>query len=127
MARTSRTSRTARRDDLRQMLLARQAELQEEVRGRMGQLRTMGPAEVHRMDDGSDADCQQDIDLAMIQLRAEMSRKIEAALERMDAGGYGDCAGCGDEIPTKRLQALPYAIRCMACEGDIEHADLRSK
>jgi len=42
---------------------------------------------------------------------------IDTALGRIDAGGYGDCVTCGKEISVKRLQALPFDIRCMACEG----------
>jgi DnaK suppressor protein len=107
------------------MLENRQAELNGEVHSRIGGLRTLAAPEVHGQDEDSDADVQQDIDVAMIQLRAEMSRQIDAALQRIDAGGYGDCASCGKEIPAKRLQALPFAIRCIGCEGVREHEGAR--
>jgi DnaK suppressor protein len=50
-------------------------------------------------------------------MKTETLRKIEAALRRLDGGAYGDCAECGTPIATARLKALPFALRCTACEG----------
>ena len=41
--------------------------------------------------------------------------QIRAALARMDAGSYGRCVACGKEIPQARLDALPFADRCIGC------------
>jgi DnaK suppressor protein len=41
---------------------------------------------------------------------------IEAALERLDAGTYGQCTDCGVTIPPARLNAYPTAKRCIACQ-----------
>jgi RNA polymerase-binding protein DksA len=41
--------------------------------------------------------------------------EIDRALSRIDGGGYGVCAVCGEKIPPKRLQALPTADRCVSC------------
>jgi len=43
-----------------------------------------------------------------------------AALARLEAGEYGTCATCGEPIPAERLQALPFAVRCVACQGRVE-------
>lgn len=43
------------------------------------------------------------------------SRAIVAALQRIDAGTYGTCAGCGADIAPARLEALPTAIHCIRC------------
>jgi DnaK suppressor protein len=40
---------------------------------------------------------------------------IDAALERLDAGEYGLCTDCGQEIDPRRLAALPYALLCTEC------------
>lgn len=48
-------------------------------------------------------------------IRAEMAQ-IEKTLARLDKGEYGVCEVCGDPIAPKRLEALPYATRCVACE-----------
>ncbi len=41
--------------------------------------------------------------------------RIEAALQRLDAGDYGVCEECGDEIPPKRLDIDPAIERCVDC------------
>ena len=41
---------------------------------------------------------------------------IEAALERLDAGTYGQCSECGVTIPPARLNAYPTAKRCIDCQ-----------
>jgi DnaK suppressor protein len=59
---------------------------------------------------------------------ADARRDIEeyqagrAALARLDAGDYGVCADCGVDIPAPRLQAQPFAIRCIACQERRERA-----
>ncbi len=45
-----------------------------------------------------------------------------AALARLDAGDYGTCIDCGEPIPAPRLQAQPFAIRCIACQERRERA-----
>jgi DnaK suppressor protein len=45
---------------------------------------------------------------------------IEAALNRLDRGEYGVCQECDDEISLKRLFALPWALRCRACQEKYE-------
>lgn len=41
---------------------------------------------------------------------------IDAALERLDAGGYGLCRRCERPIPAERLEILPYARCCVGCQ-----------
>lgn len=40
--------------------------------------------------------------------------KVNAALVRMDEGGYGECVVCGEPIEDGRLQAVPYTMYCIA-------------
>ena len=42
-------------------------------------------------------------------------RDVLGALERMDAGLYGQCGNCGKEIPLERLKANPSAETCLKC------------
>ena len=46
---------------------------------------------------------------------------IDAAMERMDAGTYGQCTDCGVTIPPARLSAYPTAKRCIDCQTLAEH------
>jgi RNA polymerase-binding transcription factor DksA len=45
----------------------------------------------------------------------EELRRIDAALDRIEAGSYGTCAKCGDPISDERLQAVPTAALCRNC------------
>src|SRR5712672_505184 len=47
-------------------------------------------------------------------------RKVALALKRISAGGFGVCADCGDTIGLKRLQAVPWATNCIACQEQSE-------
>ena len=46
--------------------------------------------------------------------RAEI-RNISAALQRIDAGDYGICVDCGNEIDKGRIRVHPYAKLCIEC------------
>ncbi len=40
---------------------------------------------------------------------------LQQALERMEAGSYGVCEGCGGAIPFERLHVFPEAAVCSSC------------
>jgi RNA polymerase-binding transcription factor len=46
--------------------------------------------------------------------RAELAR-IEAALQRIEAGTFGECATCGEDIAAKRLELDPAVVVCIDC------------
>lgn len=48
--------------------------------------------------------------------------QIDAALARLEAGEYGSCADCDQEIDPRRLKALPYALLCAECATRRERA-----
>jgi DnaK suppressor protein len=52
--------------------------------------------------------------------RRTMLRLIEAALQRIADGSFGACVSCGDDIPLRRLQALPWTQFCLRCQEEIE-------
>jgi DnaK suppressor protein len=54
--------------------------------------------------------------------RALKLRRIEAALERVDAGEYGRCQNCDKEIPPKRLEIEPTALYCIRCASEQEQS-----
>jgi RNA polymerase-binding protein DksA len=45
---------------------------------------------------------------------------IDAALGRLEAGGYGICTSCGRDIPEARLLATPTVQTCVPCQEQIE-------
>jgi DnaK suppressor protein len=128
-ARTAVSAKTNRYNELKKMLENRRRELVAEVQGRMRDVRTENGKEREVMDQGesSEVDIQEDIELALIQMKSETLNKIQAALRRLDEGSYGDCFECGDEIAEARLRALPFAVRCKECEEARENAELRER
>ena len=45
---------------------------------------------------------------------------IQAALDRLTRGEFGVCEECEQEIPLKRLQAVPWAAYCVPCQQRME-------
>jgi DnaK suppressor protein len=42
-------------------------------------------------------------------------RDVERAIAKLDDGTYGVCDGCGDPVGRDRLEAIPWAVRCVTC------------
>jgi DnaK suppressor protein len=53
----------------------------------------------------------------LVHLLDENREQIERALERLRAGAYGICEGCGRRIPEARLEYQPAATRCVECQA----------
>jgi RNA polymerase-binding transcription factor DksA len=54
---------------------------------------------------------------ALISHAGERIAQIDAALARLDSGGYGRCERCGQPIAPERLAARPAAATCVSCAG----------
>jgi DnaK suppressor protein len=55
-------------------------------------------------------------DLALREKAEKEVELVEAALARLDDGTFGRCLRCGNEIPAGRLEVLPWAAYCIACQ-----------
>jgi RNA polymerase-binding transcription factor len=117
--------------DLRTMLEDRRREILSEVHGKIKDQReesTWGRVnEVLDAGESSEVDIQEDLEFALIQMKAETLTKINEALGRLEEGAYGYCSDCGGEISEQRLRALPFAVRCKECEEAREMAMEREK
>jgi DnaK suppressor protein len=49
----------------------------------------------------------------------KLLREISGALHRIDTGHYGVCMECEEPISSKRLEAVPWAKYCVACQERI--------
>ena len=58
----------------------------------------------------------QDVTAATLDLRSRMLKDIDRSLRQLADGTYGVCEGCGEEISSNRLQALPWARYCLTCQ-----------
>jgi DnaK suppressor protein len=57
---------------------------------------------------------QRESDLSLVGNAKDLIDKVEHALARIDAGGFGRCEACGGPIEAERLDALPYTTLCLA-------------
>ena len=117
-----------RYDELKRMLTERQREIFAEVQGKIREIRTEGSEKKYEVLDrsgASEADIQEDIEFALIQMKAETLKKIDEALARLEQGTYGRCFECNEDISQPRLRALPFAVRCKDCEEALEMAQER--
>ena len=109
-----------RYDELKQILEERRREIMSEVQGRMRDVRSEGAGNavqgVLDAAESSELDIQDEIEFALIQMKAETLNKIDEALRRLEESTYGYCFECGEEISERRLRALPFAVRCKDCE-----------
>ena len=112
---------------LRQVLLDHKHRQQAEVEDRVRAGRTERTRDVGDSLDSSDAEIQSGLDFALLQMRSATLIGIEEALQRLDAGRYGICAVCEEDIAERRLRALPFAVRCHECEGQREADHGQSK
>lgn len=55
----------------------------------------------------------------------QVLQAIREALNSIDDRSYGICEACGGEIESRRLEAVPWARRCIGCQSRIEKARAR--
>ena len=125
------TMNTQRYGDLKQMLEDRKREILGQLQEKIRDVRTENVSgKVNNVLDpgeSSEAGIQEDIEFALIQMKAETLNKINEALTRLEEGAYGNCFECGEEIAQPRLRALPFAVRCRDCEEARENAQQRER
>jgi DnaK suppressor protein len=86
--------------------------------------RSMAPSRdgAEDMWDSAQANADSDIITSEANLAVARIAQIDDALLRMRHGLYGTCIACDQEIELKRLQALPYAQKCLGCT-EIDEAE----
>ena len=117
--------------ELKSILEERRREIMSEVQGKIRDVRSESANSpttgVLDAAETSEADIQDDIEFALIQMKAETLHKIEEALRRLEESTFGYCFECGEEISERRLRALPFAVRCKDCEEAREMAQQRER
>jgi len=66
--------------------------------------------------DRSAAANEQEINIHLKQTDAKLLRAIEDALQRIEAGSFGICIECEEEIAHPRLKAVPWTKVCIGCK-----------
>jgi RNA polymerase-binding protein DksA len=66
--------------------------------------------------DSATATLNREIDYTLEENAETVLSAIEGALQRIDNGTFGTCVRCGRPIAEERLEAIPYATRCIDCQ-----------
>jgi RNA polymerase-binding protein DksA len=101
------------------MLLAKQSEILENVESMeqealMRERSDLSNAPIHFADAGTDS-YEIDNTLGLMDSERKLLKQIDEALQRIEDGTYGICAGHGEMICAKRLEAIPWARYCVDC------------
>ncbi|WP_106400883.1 TraR/DksA family transcriptional regulator [Actinocorallia populi] len=86
-----------------------------EARRRLEQERQNRLAQLTALLEGEDSGAGEIADVQLASIR-RVVEDIDAALERLEAGAYGNCVRCSRPIPVERLEILPYARCCVGCQ-----------
>jgi DnaK suppressor protein len=100
----------------RKALLEKKQDLERSI-GMKGMLTGEAPTDGHGdFADRSAAANEEEISIQLKQTDAKLLRAIEDALQRVEAGTYGLCVECEEEISTARLKAVPWTKVCISCK-----------
>lgn len=113
---------------LRNLLNHRMQELRGEVRAAEAAQRASTDVDSHEVVDRKDEAAQQQLsDQGGAQAQRDLDEltEVRAALQRLDAGAYGNCTDCFEPIAWQRLLVQPAALRCAPCQAAHERAEER--
>ncbi len=107
-------------EDLERDLNELQQKLFEELQQRIGSVGNVSsddPTEMMDLATDSEVDF-----MAAVSAEAgsDTVREIQEALRKVKEGSYGVCEDCGTDIPKRRLEARPFATRCISCKEEQE-------
>jgi DnaK suppressor protein len=78
----------------------------------------------HQADEGTD-DFVKNINLEVSSKEQTILRQVDRALEKIEEGTYGICDLSGEEIPLKRLEAVPYATMTVKAQDQFEKGNIQ--
>jgi DnaK suppressor protein len=104
----------------RKTLENKQAELLKGNRNREALAIETSPDELDRIQHSQ----ERELAIGALDRNSTLLREVREALGRIDAGTFGICAGCEEEIKPRRLAAIPWASSCVVCQ---ENADRERK
>jgi len=103
----------------RDLLKKRQADLEENgSRSREVLTIEMSADELDRIQHAQ----ERDLAIGGLDRSAKQLREVRAALSRVDAGTFGVCLDCEEDISMKRLAAMPWTASCILCQEASETA-----
>jgi len=103
---------------VRSKLFEMRSGLIRESKSEIGQILNMQDKYNGASDDGDIADiaCRDSLQAAKYSRHLKQLRTIEEALLKIEEGTYGRCEDCDEDISPGRLNAIPFALRCVECQ-----------
>jgi DnaK suppressor protein len=108
--------------DIHEQLIARRGELADRL-SRIKENLTSGRS-ADSQEQAQELENAEVVDALGNEARIELSR-VARALDQIKNGTYGTCVTCGDTIPLARLNAQPFADRCIRCATAQETGEAR--
>ncbi|OQZ06469.1 MAG: hypothetical protein B6D36_04840 [Planctomycetes bacterium UTPLA1] len=105
--------------DMREALAAQRQRLLTVVQTTQAQM-AQKSGDLADVSDRASEGFEDELDMGLMAIEAAQLDDIEAAIKRIDDGTYGICLTCAKAVPRKRLEVLPFARRCLPCEGEHE-------
>ncbi|NKE73816.1 TraR/DksA family transcriptional regulator [Candidatus Manganitrophus noduliformans] len=112
---------TRRQETLQQILHQTREKVVTDIEKQLGQ--ELDPRRIDiAMDTGDWAafELSEGIDQRLLEMRYKTYKEIADAFRRLEAGTYGVCERCGEEVPVERLKVEPFARYCVPCLTQIE-------
>jgi len=104
----------------RRILEGRQTELAGRDYSRGALAIQQSPDDLDRIQEGQ----EREMALGILDRNSTFMREVTDALKRIDAGTFGVCVECEENIHPKRLAAIPWTSTCIVCQ---EAADREQK
>jgi DnaK suppressor protein len=104
----------------RTILEKKQVELEDRNRGRGALAIETSPDDLDRIQNSQ----ERELAIGDLDRNSKFMREVRGALSRIDAGTFGVCIDCEENINPKRLAAIPWASSCVVCQ---EAADREQK
>jgi len=112
---------TQRHETLEQILHRTRETVVADIEKQLG--RELDPRKIDvAMDTGDWAsfELSEGVDYRLLEMRYKTYKEIADAFRRLEAGTYGVCERCSEEIPVERLTVEPFARYCVPCLNQIE-------
>ncbi len=96
------------------------------VEGALGRLHDENPSTItegeeeetfdNHLGDAATITFNREMDYSLEENSGHVLASIDEALRRIEDGTFGTCARCGRPIAEERLEAMPYATKCIECK-----------
>ena len=96
----------------REILEAKQKELQQLVRNRDGIAIEKSPDALDEVQHAA----ERELAIRNLDRESNLLRNVRGALRRIEEGSFGVCLHCEEDISPKRLNAVPWKPYCIQCQ-----------